>query len=138
MAAKKIQVTQVDHERLMRLIDSMRNVSTQDQVFLDKLRSELDRARVISSKRVKPDVVTMNSPIKLRDLDNGELHEYQLVYPQDADPENNKLSILAPVGTALLGFSVGDTVEWPVPAGLRHLKIEEIIYQPEAAGDYTL
>ena len=95
-------------------------------------------ARVISSKRVKPDVVTMNSTIKLRDLDNGELHEYQLVYPQDADPENNKLSILAPVGTALLGFSVGDTVEWPVPAGLRHLKIEEIIYQPEAAGDYTL
>ena len=138
MAAKKIQVTQVDHERLMRLIDSMRNVSTQDQVFLDKLRSELDRARVISSKRVKPDVVTMNSTIKLRDLDNGELHEYQLVYPQDADPENNKLSILAPVGTALLGFSVGDTVEWPVPAGLRHLKIEEIIYQPESAGDYTL
>ncbi len=138
MAAKKIQVTQVDHERLMRLFDSMRNVSTQDQVFLDKLRSELDRARVISSKRVKPDVVTMNSTIKLRDLDNGELHEYQLVYPQDADPENNKLSILAPVGTALLGFSVGDTVEWPVPAGLRHLKIEEIIYQPESAGDYTL
>ncbi|NLW83616.1 MAG: nucleoside diphosphate kinase regulator [Phycisphaerae bacterium] len=138
MAAKKIQVTQVDHERLTRLIDSTRNVSTQDQAFLDKLRTELVRARIISSKRVKPDVVTMNSTIKLRDLDNGELHEYQLVYPQDADPENNKLSILAPVGTALLGFSVGDTVEWPVPAGLRHLKIEEIIYQPESAGDYTL
>jgi len=138
MAAKKIQVTRVDHERLTRLIDSTRNVSTQDQAFLDKLRTELVRARIISSKRVKPDVVTMNSTIKLRDLDNGELHEYQLVYPQDADPENNKLSILAPVGTALLGFSVGDTVEWPVPAGLRHLKIEEIIYQPESAGDYTL
>ena len=138
MAAKKIQVTQVDHERLTRLIDSTRNVSTQDQAFLAKLRTELVRARIISSKRVKPDVATMNSTIMLRDLDNGELHEYQLVYPQDADPENNKLSILAPVGTALLGFSVGDTVEWPVPAGLRHLKIEEIIYQPEAAGDYTL
>lgn len=138
MAAKKIQVTEIDHERLTRLIDSMRNVSMQDQVFLDKLRKELDRARIIPSKRVKSDVVTMNSTIKLRDLDDGELYEYRLVYPQSADPENNKLSILAPVGTALLGFSVGDTVEWQVPAGLRHFKIEEIMYQPEAAGDYTL
>lgn len=138
MTVKKIQVTQIDHERLTRLIDATRNVSTQDQVFVDKLRGELERAKIISSKRVKPDVVTMNSTVKLRDLDDGELYEYQLVYPQDADPENHKLSILAPVGTALLGFSVGDVVEWQVPAGIRRLEIEKIIYQPEAAGDYTL
>lgn len=138
MAAKKIQVTQLDHERLNQLIDSMRHVSAKDQACLDKLQSELDRARIISSKRVKPDVVTMNSTVKLRDLDNGELYEYQLVYPQDADPEDNKLSVLAPVGTALLGFSVGDNVQWDVPAGVRRFQIEEILYQPEAAGDYTL
>ena len=138
MATKKIQVTQIDHERLTRLIDSMRNMPAQDQACLDKLRGELERSRIISSKRIKSSVVTMNSTVKLRDLDDGQLYEYQLVYPQDADPENHKLSILAPVGTALLGFSVGDKVTWQVPAGMRHFEIEEIIYQPEAAGDYTL
>lgn len=138
MAAKKIQVTQRDHERLSRLIDSMRNLSAKDRVCLDMLRGELDRARLIASERVKADVVTMNSTVKLRDLDNHELYEYQLVYPQDADPEANKLSVLAPVGTALLGFSVGDSVQWDVPAGVRRFRIEDIIYQPEASGDYSL
>jgi regulator of nucleoside diphosphate kinase len=138
MKPKKIQVTQRDHERLTRLLASMRNLSAQDRVCIDKLQGELDRARLIESERVKADVVTMNSTVKLRDLDNHELYEYQLVYPQDADPENNKLSVLAPVGTALLGFSVGDSVQWDVPAGVRHFCIEEIIYQPEAAGDYSL
>lgn len=137
-AKKKIQVTKTDHERLTAMIASMRNVSAEDQACLDKLQGELDRARIIASKRVQPDVVTMNSAITLRDLDNGELYEYKLVYPQDADPEENKISILAPVGTALLGYSMGDVVEWPVPAGVRHLQIEGISYQPEAAGDYDL
>lgn len=138
MATQKIQLTQLDHERLTRLLDSMRNIAARDQASLLKLQGELDRAKIISSRRVKPDVVTMNSTVKLRDLDSGEVLEYQLVYPQDADPEANKLSVLAPVGTALLGFSVGDAVQWEVPAGVRRFQIEEIIYQPEAAGDYTL
>ncbi len=138
MPSKKIQVTKTDHERLTQLLDSMQHVPARDRVCLDKLRGELDRARIITPKRVKPDVITMNSTVKLRDLDNNDLYEYQLVYPEDADPENNKVSILAPVGTALLGFSIGDTVEWPVPAGVRHFQIEDILYQPEASGDYTL
>ncbi len=137
-AKKKIQVTQTDHERLTAMIASMRNVPAEDQACLDKLQGELDRARVIASKRVKSDVVTMNSAVALRDLDNAQLYEYQLVYPQDADPEENKISVLAPVGTALLGYSMGDVVEWPVPAGVRHLQIEGIRYQPEASGDYNL
>ena len=137
-AKKKIQVTQVDYDRLTALIDSMRHIPAKDQVCLDKLQGELDRARVIASKRVKPDVVTMNSTVKLRDLDDGRLYEYQLVYPQDADPEENKLSVLAPVGTALLGYSIGDAVEWQVPAGIRHFQIEDIVYQPEASGEYEL
>jgi len=138
MATKKIQVTQTDHERLTALVESMRHLPSRDQACLDKLRGELNRARIISSKRVKPDVVTMNSTVALRDLDNGQIFEYQLVYPQDADPEENKLSILAPVGTALLGYSIGDIVEWQVPAGVRRFSIEGITYQPEAAGDYDL
>ena len=138
MAAKKIQVTQLDHERLCRLVDTMRLQSAKDQTCLAQLQGELKRAKIISSKRVKPSVVTMNSTVKLRDLDSGELLEYQLVYPQDADVEANKVSVLAPVGTALLGFSVGDSVQWDVPAGVRRFQIEDILYQPEAAGDYNL
>jgi regulator of nucleoside diphosphate kinase len=138
MATQKIQLTQLDHERLTRLLDSMRNIAARDQASLLKLQGELDRAKIISSRRVKPSVVTMNSTVKLRDLDSGELLEYQLVYPQDADVEANKVSVLAPVGTALLGFSVGDSVQWDVPAGVRRFQIEDILYQPEAAGDYNL
>jgi len=138
MAAKKIQVTKRDHERLTRLIGSLQNVSAPDKVCLDKLQGELNRARLIASEQVDPGVVTMNSTVKLRDFDDQQLYEYQLVYPQDADSEKNRLSILAPVGTALLGFSVGDSVQWEVPAGVRRFRIEEIIYQPEAAGDYSL
>jgi regulator of nucleoside diphosphate kinase len=138
MATRKIQVTQTDHERLVAMIEAMRNIPARDQACLNKLQSELERARIISSKRVKPDVVTMNSTVSLRDLDDGNLYEYQLVYPQDADPQDNKLSVLAPVGTALLGYRIGDTVEWQVPAGVRRFRIEGISYQPEAAGDYDL
>jgi regulator of nucleoside diphosphate kinase len=61
-----------------------------------------------------------------------------VVFPSEADSEQGKISILAPVGTALLGYRVGDTVEWKLPGGLRRLKIERILYQPEAAGDYHL
>lgn len=138
MAAKKIHVTQIDHDRLTRLIRSTRPVSDQDRDCLDKLQGELDRAKIIASERVRETVVTMNSTVKLRDLDDGQLYEYQLVYPKDADPDHNKLSVLAPVGTALLGFSVGDEVQWQVPAGVRRFCIEEILYQPEAAGDFDL
>ena len=84
------------------------------------------------------DVVTMNSRVQLVDLDTGEAMTYTLVFPDDADLRQGKISVLAPIGTAMLGYRVGDTFEWRVPAGLRRLKIEAILYQPEAAGDYHL
>ena len=63
---------------------------------------------------------------------------YTLVFPTAANISENKLSILAPLGMALIGYRKGDTIKWPVPSGIKKLKVTEIIYQPEAAGDYSL
>ena len=79
-----------------------------------------------------------NSKIRVRDLDTGEENEYTLVFPHAADITKRAISILAPVGMALLGFRAGDVIRWPVPGGARTLKIVSVLYQPEAAGDYHL
>jgi regulator of nucleoside diphosphate kinase len=67
-------------------------------------------------------------------LDSDETEEYELVYPADADMAHNRISVLAPIGTAILGYRLGDVIEWPVPAGLRRIRVEEVLYQPERAG----
>jgi regulator of nucleoside diphosphate kinase len=72
------------------------------------------------------------------DLDSSKEYEYTLVFPENADSTTGKISILAPVGTAMLGYRVGDVIEWVVPAGKRRLKVEKVLYQPEASGDYGL
>ena len=79
----------------------------------------------------------MNSTVRLRDLETGEEETYTLVYPDEADIGENKLSVLAPVGTALLGYRAGDVVEWPVPAGVRRFRIEEVVSQPRGARALT-
>ena len=99
--------------------------------YLAALEGELSRARVVPAGKVPPDVVTMNSVVRLRDLDSDETEEYELVYPADADMTLNRISVLAPIGTAILGYRLGDVIEWPVPAGLRRLRVEEVLYQPE-------
>ena len=81
----------------------------------------------------------MNSRVRIKDLDSGEETVYTLVYPKDANIEEGKLSVLAPIGTALLGYQAGDIIEWLLPAGvLRRLKIKKVVFQPEAVGDYFL
>lgn len=78
----------------------------------------------------------MNSKVRLRDLDTEETETYTLVYPDKADASDGRISVLAPVGTAIIGYQVGDTIDWPVPAGLRRLKVEAVLYQPERARKY--
>jgi regulator of nucleoside diphosphate kinase len=101
--------------------------------YLAALAGELRRARVVPRAEIPRDVVTMNSTVRLRDLETEEDETYTLVYPDDADIEANKISVLAPVGTALLGYRAGDVVEWPVPAGVARLRVEEVIFQPASA-----
>jgi regulator of nucleoside diphosphate kinase len=82
---------------------------------------------------VPPDVITMNSEVRLMDVDSGEVKVYKLVFPTQTRTENS-LSVLAPIGTAILGYRVGDVIEWRVPKGVRRLKVLEVLFQPEAAG----
>lgn len=95
---------------------------------VEELESELSRAIIVEAEKIPPDVVTMNSKVCLRDMELGKDEFYELVYPEDADIEQNKISILAPIGTAILGYRTGDTIEWKVPAGIRRLKIRKMPY----------
>ena len=103
---------------------------------LEKALAELDRPAIVRPEDVPRNVVTMNSTVVLRDLDTKEKETYTLVFPDAADIANDRLSVLAPVGTAILGERVGDVVRWRVPQGWRRLKVERVVYQPEREGAY--
>lgn len=135
MPRREIVITSLDRERLMAILNSPGEQQGPDREHLTELRAELERAAVVEPGDVPADVITMNSRFRVRDLASGEVHEYSLVYPHVADITRGLISILAPIGTALLGYRTGDTVEWRVPSGTRVLKIEAILYQPESSGD---
>ncbi|MGO1003133.1 nucleoside diphosphate kinase regulator [Lysobacter sp. CA196] len=100
------------------------------------LRRELDRAELVEPEQMPADIITMNSVIRFIDESNGEEREVALVYPRDADGSTERISILAPVGTALLGLAVGARIDWPLPGGRSaRLRVIALRYQPEAAGD---
>jgi len=136
--ARRIYVTEFDRVRLEDLLAAAEAFGEAAWQELEPLAAELDRAEVVSSREVPADVVTMNSRVRLRDLASEREMTYALVFPRDANVEAGAISILAPIGTALLGYARGDVVEWRVPSGLRRLRIEEVVYQPEAAGDFHL
>ena len=136
--ATSIYITELDYNRLSGLIDRTRERNGTDREYLNKLEAELDRAEIVDSREMPANVVTMRSKVRLKDLVSGESNTYSLVFPTEADFAEGKISVLAPIGTAILGYRRGDTIEWPVPSGLRRLKVEEIIYQPESAGDQDL
>jgi regulator of nucleoside diphosphate kinase len=134
MKNRVIIISDADHQRLEALIESVRYDASLRDDYLDALDGELKRARIVPQSYMPPEVITMNSVVRLRDLDSEETEEYELVYPADADMAHNRISVLAPIGTAILGYRLGDVIEWPVPAGLRRLRVEEVLYQPERAG----
>ena len=134
MERKNIYVTDNDLRRLRELIMVARQFNKEEEKDLQELEAELNRGQVVKSQDIPADVITMNSEVHLRDLRTKEEITYQLVFPDQADAGKGRVSILAPIGTALLGYSVGDIIEWKVPAGVAKLKVEKIIYQPEANG----
>jgi regulator of nucleoside diphosphate kinase len=134
MKPRTIYITELDMKRLLPLVERNRDTRTD----LTSFEAELRRAQVVDSRQVPPDVVTMNSRVRVRDLEDGEETVYTLVFPDQASIEENRISVLAPVGTAMLGQRVGDEVEWEVPAGKVRLQVVEIIFQPEAAGQFNL
>lgn len=133
--SEPIYVTRADKDRLLEVIFEAESGEYRNSEYTRRLRGELQRAHVVEPEQVPPDVITMNSRAALLDQETDEREEWTLVYPEDADVGAGKISVLAPVGAAMLGYRVGDVFEWETPGGKRVLKVEAILYQPEAAGD---
>ncbi len=132
-------VTALDMERLENLIQKVRD--TGDRTSNNDIRmleNELEFADVVLPQEIASDVVTMRTTIKLKDLDSGDSSTYTIVFPTEADPERGQISILAPLAAAILGRRIGETIKFKAPSRLRRIRIEEILYQPESAGDFTL
>jgi regulator of nucleoside diphosphate kinase len=129
-----IVISSLDAERLELLLESL-----PDDAFpgRDDLEAELDRAEIVDPTEIPPTVVTMNSTVRFRIESSSKEFHLKLVYPKDTDASGSTISILAPVGSALLGLSKGDAIEWPKPGGgVLRVRIEEVTYQPERSGEY--
>ncbi len=138
MTKRRLYITRFDKERLEELVAVAEDFDESGRNDLAGLAGELSKAKVVPPEKVPADIVTMNSKVVLRDIDSGEEMNYVLVFPKDANIDGGAISVLAPIGTAILGYAKGDVIEWPVPSGVRRIRIEDIVYQPEAAGDYDL
>jgi regulator of nucleoside diphosphate kinase len=125
-------VTDVDLERLLPVLNRY------DSPLTDALELELQRARIVAQAEVPADVVTMNSDVVYEDVATSVQRAIRLVYPKDADVATGRVSILAPMGAALLGVRVGQEIWWRVARGLKRVRVVELRYQPEAAGDFAL
>ena len=133
MKEKVIIITTSDLEKLRNLIAGIREGSADAKTNLNSLDKELDKAMVVDLESIPEDVVTGGSAVRIRALASEEEMTYEIVFPIHADIAENRISILAPVGTALLGYRVGDIVEWTVPFWTRRFKILGVKYQPQAA-----
>ena len=136
MTEHNIYITAVDGEKLRDLIWQAQATDYRGSPYLKMLAGELDRAIVLDPHEIPADVITMNSTASLVDVESGEDMLYTLVFPEAADPIQGKISVLAPIGTAMLGYRVGDTFEWETPDGERKLRVKKVVFQPEASGDY--
>jgi regulator of nucleoside diphosphate kinase len=129
-----IILSSLDLRRLEQLLDNLPHDARETHAALI---DELNRARVVEPGAVPPTVVTMNSTVRFRTEPDGKEFERTLVYPSAFDGSAERISILAPIGSALIGLSVGDSIDWPTPrGGTMTVRIMEILFQPEAAGQY--
>lgn len=134
MSRPAIIINELDAERIDRLLEQPANASLP---VAKALNDELDRAQMCAPEEMPANIVTMNSTVTFRELKSGEIRTRTLVYPAQMTDSANQLSVLAPVGTALLGLRVGDSIHWELPGGTSSdIEVLELIYQPEAAGEY--
>ena len=135
MNQPSIFITTKDVEKLRDLIREAYHTEYRGSDYLKKLAEEIQKASVVQPDQIPSDVITLNSTARLVDLETNEEMVYTLVFPEDADSSQGKISILAPIGTAMLGYKAGDTFEWETLGGERTIRVKEMLYQPEAAGD---
>lgn len=133
----KICITKYDYTRLKSMIQEYTKTNKLDTNIKDLL-GEIERAQKVDSDTIPSNYVTMNSIFELKKMEELDFQQFRLVFPEDADIDNDKISVLAPIGTAVLGYKVGDIIKWKVPDGENLFQITNILYQPEANGDYHL
>lgn len=132
MTDQTIIMTWPDHAKLTELVERHRYKKEEyDSDAVKRLAAELAKATLVASEDIPTDVITMNSTVRVRDLDSSEVMTFALAWPDTASSANGHINVLAPLGMALLGSRVGENVEWPVPDGVRRLSVEKVLYQPE-------
>lgn len=136
MTEHAIYITLNDAEKLRDQIWKAQRTEYRHSTYLQMLSGELARAVIIDENALPPDVITMNSQVSLVDSDTGEEMLYTLVFPEEADAIQGKISVLAPIGTAMLGYRVGDDFAWDTPGGKRKIHVKKVVYQPEASGGH--
>lgn len=134
----KLIINRLDYARIKKCINDAKQFKSVSETEAEKLMKELNSAKIVEPEAIPSNVVTMNSIVKLSFLNNNKQVQFQIVYPDKANIKENKISIFSPIATALIGYRIADEIEWIVPAGLTKIRIDDIIYQPEAAGDYDL
>ncbi|QEC51221.1 GreA/GreB family elongation factor [Anseongella ginsenosidimutans] len=130
-----ITVTDHDYKKLLQCLQDARYSSNVPTMAITKLGEELKKAVKVPSKKVTTNVVTMNSRVSIEDMETKREFELTIVYPANANIAEKRVSVLAPIGTALLGYTEGSIVEWEMPNGMKRLLIKKILYQPEAHGN---
>jgi regulator of nucleoside diphosphate kinase len=135
---REIIITEADKQKLQKIVDDIIQYSTDGREHVKLLEAELTKAKTVTAEQIPADVVTMNSKVLLSIGDLEEKIAYTLVYPEDANFSQNRISVMAPIGTAILGYKEGNTIEWHVPNGVERIKILKILYQPESSGDFDL
>lgn len=133
-----ILMTETDHKRIHQSIKTARENGNIKKEDFEKLLAELKSAKIVLSEEIPADVVTMNSEVIVHFENNPAKVQFKIVYPADANMKEKKISIFSPVAAALIGYRVNDEIDWLVPSGLTKIIIDEIIYQPEAAGDFHI
>jgi regulator of nucleoside diphosphate kinase len=134
--SRKIYITESDKDKLLKLINKGKYEEFKNNINLKELEAEINRAEVTSVDNLPEDVITMNTKVLL--LIDGTEEDLTLVYPSEADMLENKVSVLSPIGTAILGYSEGSIIEWKVPNGTSKIEVKKVLFQPEALGLYHL
>ncbi|MFP5384692.1 MAG: nucleoside diphosphate kinase regulator [Bacteriovoracia bacterium] len=138
MMPDTITLTEMDYFRINTLIE-MKDIHAPFVSDLEDLENEVDRGRVIDFPEVPIDLITMYTRFRYLNVTENKLGEMTIVYPQHANLDENKISVTAPLGTALLGLREGDEIDWTFPSGqAKTLRVLEVLYQPEANGDFHL
>ncbi len=129
-----VRITEVDSRKLQALVEGGLLSDRRDTSSVEQLERHLLEAEVVPASRIGREVVTMNSEVVVTDLDTGETFSFRVVFPRTADAAAGNISVLAPLGMAVLGRGPGEEVTWRVPAGTRRLRVDAVLYQPEREG----